>query len=201
MRWKVGLSTTCVVLWAAMSSVYADRYDCEAVVSGARLGVFRNNAVNVVIDSGRKECRFSVNGATAGSPPLDKVLEGFNAIADRSMVGLLKEGRREPLANALLAASRLDGVPGNLLTRLSDFSQQLVNCFSDFADGKIGFLVIKEDLMSCAVVGPRREVVKIRQLSVVNDGPQLQLMMVLGEETMFLFVPLNYRQGLPPLRP
>ena len=199
MRWKAGLSATCVVLWATMSSVYADRYDCEAVVNGARLGVFRNNAVNVVIDSGRKECRFSVNGATAGSPPLDGILEGLNKIADKSIVGMLRDGRSEPLANVLLAASRQDGVPGDLLTRLRDF-KDVVNCFSDFADGKIGF-VSKGDSMSCAVVGPRREVVRIGELSVVNDGPQLQLMVVFGEETLFLFVPLNYRQGLPPLRP
>jgi hypothetical protein len=183
------------------SSVYADRYDCTAVANGARLGVFRNNAVNVVIDSGRRECRFAVNGATAGSPPLDRVLEGFNAIADKSIVGLLRDGKREPLANVLLAASRLEGVPGTLLTLLSDFSEGLLNCFMNFVDGKTGFAANKGDLMSCAVVEPRREVVRIRHLSVVNDGPQLQLMVVLDEQILFLFVPLNYRQGLPPLRP
>lgn len=147
------MSAACVVLWATMSPVYADRYDCEAVASSARLLVFRNDAVSVVIDGARKECRFSVNGATSGSPPLDKVLEGLNAIADKSIVGLLRDGRREPLANVLLAVSRLDGVPGNLLSLLRDFSQELASCFSDFADGKIGFFYMKENLMSCAVVG------------------------------------------------
>jgi hypothetical protein len=200
MRWKAVLGATLTLL-ATTCSAYADRYSCDAVVNGAQLGVFRNNAVSVAIDFGKRECRFSVNGATVGSPPLDRVLQGLNAIADGKMLGLLRESNREPLAYALLAASRLDGVPSILLTRLRDFSEELVHCFSDFYERKIGLLVSKGDSTRCTVIGPRREIARIGQLLIVNDGPQLQLMVVLEDQTLHLFVPLNYRQGLPPLQP
>ena len=200
MRSGIAVIVSFLVLTAVISVAHADRYDCEAVANSARLGVYGTNAVSIAVDSGRKECRFSVNGATTGSPRLDLVLKGLNAIAAKSMRRLINEGDLEPLANLLLAPTRFEGVPGDLMTLLRKISNELADCFVAYEEPVIGFAK-RTDQLSCSVVPPRRDTVKIGRLSVVNDAPQLQLMVVFQEQDLFLFVPIKYREGMPPIIP
>jgi hypothetical protein len=199
MRWSVVLFCHCLV-FAWIPFAIADQYYCDAVANGARLGVYRTNAVNVAIDSGKKECRFSVNGATTGSPPIDLILSGLNGIAARKMESMIADNDLAPLANLLLAPTRFDGVPNKLFELLKAASNELSGCFTAWSKSEIGFRTEKSG-MSCSVVPPRKETLKIRRLSVVNDSPQLQLIVIFEEHDLFLFVPVGYRQGFPPLTP
>ncbi len=175
----------------------ADKYTCTAVDSLAKVGVYRGNEVGVEEDTDDDECRFSINGATTDSPPLNLVLEGLNAIrVNARMIEFLENKDVMPLAYLLLAPSQQDSPTGELISVLQNNLNELRNCFEAFEYGKIGFDATRSD-MHCRVIAPGDSSSSFGGISTVITIPQLQLRIAQGNRNLYLFVPITYRNREP----
>jgi hypothetical protein len=88
------------------------RYTCVAAKKLAVVGAWARDGVLIVERPHDQECRFSINGAPAGAPPLDRVVAGWELIAHG---GWTLDARFpvDELGNALSAASPYDTIaPG-----------------------------------------------------------------------------------------
>jgi hypothetical protein len=192
--------TSLLVLFAASfiltQVAVAERYTCTAAKEIAKVGVHRGNEVGVVEDNQHRECRFSVNGAPTGSPPIELVFEGLNAIITGQIIVMLQQGNVGALANLLLAPSRLDSPSDELITNLRFNSKALADCFDAHRGSRIGFTT-QGTGMNCRIASPGNDFRQLGGITAEITFPQLQLFIDAKEINLYLFVPLNFRNGQP----
>src|SRR6266545_3617040 len=88
------LTTTFAALAALLvvaATAEAARYSCKAAKDLSKLGVSDNATVVVDADDAKQECRFSVNGEPAGSPPRDAVIKALGVLQPGTAVARLRE--------------------------------------------------------------------------------------------------------------
>jgi hypothetical protein len=185
----------------AGSTARADVYSCTAAKERAKTGVHPGNAVATTSDVAKKECRFSVNGASTGSPPLDRVFGAFNLVIGKSMTPRLATGDVTSLAYLLISASAETEPPGDLLGILRRRDKSLALCFEEFEKGVREKAWIDDDNLLCRAMGKERVLVRLRGADhgiEVASGTELLVVGVAHRGAHhFLFVPPDYRQGRP----
>jgi hypothetical protein len=191
-------------LMLVQATAVADTFVCEAAKKRAKVGVYSGNAVQVTADEQSQECRFSVNGATVGSPPRDRIVAALNTISSGGMSQLVRRGDVGMLAYALLGASPQTAISRELDLLLRNNAQALAACFENLEILKVGFAAnLPSNQMFCRVSEKRRSEDRVglgALMSVQNDLPQLELGVREGTFHHFLFVPIRYRERLPPLQ-
>ncbi len=176
----------------------AEKYTCTAVKNLAKVGVHKGNEVGVEEDTDADECRFSINGATTDSPPLNLVMDGLNAIrVNQGMLArLLRDKDIMPLAYLLLAPSQVDTPDDGLTGTLKNNLDNLTGCFDAFYTGKIGFSTQGTNLF-CRIVASGDGANNFGGIETVITVPQLQLRVSQGNRNLYLFVPVSFRSTNP----
>lgn len=175
----------------------AEKYTCTAAKEKAKVGVHRGNEVGIEEDDERRECRFSINGATTDSPPIELVIGGLNAIRNRQMARLLLENDVGPLANLLLAPSRVSSPPDQLISNLRGNARPLQDCFSAYDAGRVGFSTEGTD-MRCRIAAPGSNLRQFGEVDAEITEPQLQLRITLSRrQSLYLFLPLSFHHRPP----
>src|SRR5260221_14358629 len=94
-----------LVLLLVVPEAFADKFQCRAVTKTTKLGAPSGTTVSITADEDERECRFSIAGEAAGSPPQDarsNALQGYNSgVVLRELV----TGKNESLAYIRLAAA------------------------------------------------------------------------------------------------
>ncbi len=167
-------------------------YECDAAKERAKVAVYLRNEVSITADRDLKECRFSVNGATVGSPPSDLIYAGLRLIARQQMSGAVERGEIAPLAYALLAAAPVVEIPDKLWEMLNESKYELAKCFGEYEAGSHEFVTAMDDIV-CRIV-PRTESSRVLEgglVRVTTSGPELQLAVRVGGFEHYIFVPLS----------
>lgn len=167
-------------------------FECDAAKERATVGVYEVTEVSITADRDKRQCFFSVNGATVGSPPPDQIIVGLRAIARREMSGLLEKEDIAPLAYALLAAAPVREIPEKLLQILKNSIKQLVECFQAYENEKTKFRTATDNLV-CQIV-PRTESARVLAeglVRVTNSRPELQFAVRNDGFEHYLFVSLS----------
>jgi hypothetical protein len=116
---------------ACCGSAQGATYDCEAADKLSKIGVSSSSSVSITADSRKRECRFSINGVAAGSPPQDQIdraitIQRSGAFASSSI------GREESraIATLLVTAAAETSVPESLVGFIEQNQGPLRNCFA-----------------------------------------------------------------------
>jgi len=185
------------LLMPAMTPVLAETYNCTAATNRAKVGSSRSNEVGITSDSGKKECRFSINGAPVGSPPQSAVVAGLNALITGDAVTMMTKGDLEPIANLLISSSEEKSPSPALLGILREHASELAKCFSTFKGAVAGPLLSKGVIFCGGVkAGP----VPIAESPVeLHDTQGMHVLAVSPSKGLvhFVFFPANFRRGEP----
>src|SRR5438105_1452389 len=102
----------------SIANAEAGRFTCKAAQNLARVAALDRDAVVVDPDEVKKECRFSINGEPAGSPPRGAIVEAANLMrVGRPSEALLKKDVNW-LGFILLAASTEEKLDDSLQRQL-----------------------------------------------------------------------------------
>jgi hypothetical protein len=169
------------------------RFSCRAAKNLAVVGAWDGDGVLVVERTQDQECRFSINGAPAGTPPLDRVTQGWNFIS-RGGFSTSASLPVEPLAYALSAAAPYETIAPGLQAAISKNATALLNCFGARDTGR-PFEVSSGDLICKVVNEPTGGLLQ------VNGSPGVEFFARAGiqlgiraENTVhYLFMPMPRR--------
>jgi len=148
------------VLWLAAvliagPALAGNTKECEAVDSLSVVGFHDFDTVAMAADEDDRECRFSINGATAGSPPQEEVSAAFRQlIGGFGAPGSFLASREidfEALALLMLAAGP-DRDAGELVEILSEFSFEIDDCRNAASDNATVVSQTDDDFF-CAAFG------------------------------------------------
>ena len=173
-------------------------YHCDAAEREAIVGTFKARKVAAYLNYEDEECRFSIDGAPVGSPPLELILSGLNAIDDGAMSGIIASDGVELLANVMMAAAPVSSALSEVVAVLEEHTGDITNCFKALEAQDIVGDVIRAVADSSPIAVPTSEPFDLlpareaeRQgLRVVGQQPQLQLAVASGNSEYFLFVPV-----------
>ena len=129
---------TLIVLAVGLAggNAVAATYECYASEKIAKLGVSSSSSVSITADSGKRECRFSVNGVAAGSPPEDQIRAAFEELRKgRFASGDFSQGKAQVFATLLATASPATEVPSNLVEFLRKNDRAVERCLSKHMEG------------------------------------------------------------------
>lgn len=135
---------SCVGALTCATMAYADVQECTVVDSKAVIGFRDVDTVSVAADADNKECRFSVNGVKAGSPPQEALTEAlFFLLGNSGQPGALYTGQGisddavTALATLMLAAGP-DTSPEALLDQIEDLDAavDMSNCLDSAIRGQ-----------------------------------------------------------------
>jgi hypothetical protein len=177
----------------------SDTYHCDAAEREAIVGAFKNRKVAAYSNYEDEECRFSIDGAPVGSPPLGVILSGLDAIDRGEMSGIIASDGVELLANVMMAAAPVSSAPSEVVDLLEEFVDSVIECFKALeAQEVVGDVIVAENLL-CRVAVPTSEPFDLfpareagRQgVRVVGQQPQLQLAVASDKSEYFLFVPFT----------
>ena len=93
-----------LVLFLAAPEAFADKFQCRATTKVSRLGAPSATTVSITADEDERECRFSVAGESAGSPPQDALSNALQGYKSGVVLRELERGESDSLAYLLLAA-------------------------------------------------------------------------------------------------
>jgi hypothetical protein len=120
--------TLCMVLTSP--DAHAGRFTCKAAQNLARVAALDRDAVVVEPDEAKKECRFSINGEPAGSPPRELIAAAANLLRlGKPSEELTEKKNSDWLAFLLLAASTDTTIDDSFRQRLLDDRSALAGCF------------------------------------------------------------------------
>ncbi|MGH6900098.1 MAG: hypothetical protein ACREJ5_26690 [Geminicoccaceae bacterium] len=179
----------------------SETYYCDAAEREAIVGAFKTRKVAAYLNYEDAECRFSIDGAPVGSPPLEVILSGLDAIDGGEMSGIIASDGVELLANVMMAAAPVSSAPSEVVDLLEEFVDSVTECFKALeAQEVVGDVIAAENLL-CRVAVPTGEPFDLfpareagRQgLRVVGQQPQLQLAVAFDNSEYFLFVPVTSR--------
>lgn len=189
-----------ITLWAIFGAVAITngwaqsqtptRYMCRAAKNLAVVGAWDRDGVLVVERNQDQECRFSINGAPAGTPPLGQVLEGWEFIRRTGWTSSATFPV-SPLAFALSAASPYESIAPGLSDVITKSGGALLNCFGA-RDAGAAFEISSGDVVCRMVRGPARGILRVEGSAGVEfagSSPQLQLGIRATNTVHYLFLP------------
>src|ERR1051326_694229 len=109
----------------------AGRFTCKAAQNLARVAALDRDLVVVDPDDVKKECRFSVNGEPAGSPPRGLIAEAVTLLRVGTPSQSIAQGNVDWLAYLLLAASRTEKIDDEFRNLLLVHKDGLQGCRSE----------------------------------------------------------------------
>jgi len=195
--WIVILTASCLVqafnLEAEAQSRYPTRFTCKAAKNLSVVGAWDGDGVLVVERVRDQECRFSINGAPAGTPPLERVMQGWDFV---SKGGWSSNASLpvEPLAYALSAAAPYETVAPGLQAVLSKNASALLNCFGARDSGK-SYEVASDDLTCTVVNDNKRGLLRVEGSPGVEYSVKsgIQLAVRATNTVHYLFLPMPSR--------
>lgn len=127
--------------------------ECAAVAETSLVGFFDFDTVTIAADPLGRICRFSVNGATAGSPPQEDVSAAYDSLLGEGggRAGSLGSGEMDidALATLMLAAGP-DKTTWALRQALSELETELDTCLGSGLAGDAARLTV-ENRFYCGV--------------------------------------------------
>ncbi len=169
-----------------------ERTECRVVDHLALVGYNDWNIVSLTAKEDKKECRFSVDGASAGSPPQEKLDAAVNAMVgnSRGRSPLLDQPEIDVVSLAtLLVAAGPDTDAREMAGLLSSFSEPLAKCRDAVFEGNTIPLSFPGQFpVTCGLYAPRGS----GQLFEI--GPFRST--VQGELSRFRFVVVTRRENL-----
>lgn len=136
----------------------ADRIVCDDPVDNvARMGIPASLNYSLTEDDDEKECRFSIEGVAAGSPPEELLRDAANRIRGREQLFRLAEANPfdllEAVALLLASASPVDSADESIMTaENAALLQECVFVASEPGQFFVGFN--SDGAFSCSVLGP-----------------------------------------------
>jgi hypothetical protein len=191
----------------ATTAAEAARFTCKAARDLARLAARDSDYVVVDPDDVRKECRFSVNGEPAGSPPRGAIIASLNVL--RAGGAATELGRTDGvnidwLGLVLLAASGETGISPAFRDTLISSRDLLRDCFArlegNIAEGPVRFSNNRNVL--CGPLPPGGGEIGFGGGSVVefqSEGRYFTVGAKRGDNASYLFIPFGRFRG-PPLQ-
>jgi hypothetical protein len=166
------------------------RYTCVAAKKQAVVGAWDRDGVLIVERPHDQECRFSINGAPAGTPPLERVVAGWELIA-RGGWTASATFPLDALGNALSAATPYETIAPGLSDAIEKNVNLLFGCFGA-RDARQAFAASTPD-MTCRITPPAdRGVLQVRSspgIEFSTGSAQLQLAMTGRDTIHYLFLP------------
>jgi hypothetical protein len=191
------VSVCCIVqgsvLEAWAQSRYPTRFTCRAAKNLSVVGAWDGDGVLVVERTQDQECRFSINGAPAGTPPLDRVMQGWDFVSRGGWSGSASLPV-EPLAYALSAAAPYESVAPGLQAALAKNAGELLNCFGARDSGR-SFEVASADLTCTVVNETKRGLLRLEGSPGVEYSVRsgIQLAIRATNTVHYLFLPMPSR--------
>ena len=141
-----------LLLSLAVPEAYADKFQCRAATKISRLGAPSATTVSITADEDERECRFSIAGESAGSPPQDELTNALQGFRSGVVARELERGDSNSLAFLLLAAAAETSIPSDLRDLLRENSKDLMRCFERAKSGDSAFEVINNNKLRCGKV-------------------------------------------------
>lgn len=192
----------CVVL--ASPDAHAGRFTCKAAQNLARVAAPDRDAVVVEPDETRKECRFSINGEPAGSPPRELIFAAVNLLRfGKPAEQLAEKTDTDWLAFLLLAASTDITIDDSFRKQLFENRNGLAGCFKAFETNAIevpAFNSERKDLFCRRASGGGASFDFGGRFSVevVSVSPFLVVGAMRKNSASYLFVPFGLFRPPPP---
>lgn len=124
---------------------HARKYECEAVSSKALLGASYWDVVVISADESDKVCKFSVNGASAGSPPQEELFSAYTGLfggpggqsgAFRNLPNIIRDdpgmGSLVELLSTMILAAGPDTRPEVISKMILSYPEILKDCLISF---------------------------------------------------------------------
>ena len=99
-----------LLMWGSQPA-RADKFKCTAASKIARLGAPNGMIVSVTSDDDERECRFSVAGEPAGSPPKELIQPALINARNGALGMMVERGEYKQLGYLLLAAAPERDIP------------------------------------------------------------------------------------------
>jgi hypothetical protein len=196
------LTTLC--LEVAIEDAHAGRFTCKAAQNLARVAALDRDAVVVEPDETRRECRFSINGEPAGSPPRPLIIEAANLLrSGRPSEELMEKNSADWLAFLLLAASTDTTIDDRFRQQLLANRNALGECFRALEGNTsdITTFVSEDRSVFCRAArrgGDKFDFAGRFSVEVVSGVAYLAVGVLRSESASYLFVPIGlYRQPPP----
>lgn len=141
-----------LVLALAIPEAHADKFQCRAVNKISRLGAPSGTTVSITADDDERECRFSIAGESAGSPPQDALNNALQGYKTGVVARELERGESDSLASLLLAAAAETSIPADLRDLLRENGKDLLRCFERAKSGDSAFEAINTGKLRCGKV-------------------------------------------------
>ncbi len=141
-----------LILLLAAPEALADKFQCRAATKIARLGAPSGTTVSITADEDERECRFSIAGEAAGSPPQDALSNALQGYKSGVVLRELERGESDSLAYLLLAAAAESSIPADLKELLRENSKDLMRCFERAKATDSAFEVVNNKGLRCGKV-------------------------------------------------
>lgn len=173
--------------------------------AGASVAVHPGTQVSTTQNRQDRTCVFSINGATATSPPAQQVLDALNLFRDPSLKVLAEKDLIPGAIAALVAApSPVKEVPRDLTAILAKVSDRLQQCLADFFNKKLPDMSLDGGIACRAVepyVNPDAKTDLLKRTGLAVGVPTLAIALTWqGEQfSSVVYLPITMR-GLPLLK-
>jgi hypothetical protein len=203
MRRLILLFSIALCLAMTNSSGQAGRFTCKAAQNLARVAALDRDAVIVEPDESKKECRFSINGEPAGSPPRELIIEAANLLRSGKPSEALEKSSVDWLSFLLLAASTDTTVDDSFRQQLFANKNALAGCFKALEANAFDIPAFNSEDRTVFCRGAPRGGANFGfagrfQVEVVSAVPYLVVGAMRKESASYLFVPLGFRPPSPP---
>lgn len=194
---------SCLVcfLFALNASVAeAAQYLCKAVTKVSKLGTHDDDTVIVDPDDANQECRFSINGEPAGSPPRADLVAARNTLRAGQAAAELRNGNFQWLALMLLAASRETQVPDPFAAQLKSEVDQLAQCMTALENSDSKFSYDNQKNVFCRAQPPGLAVFEFNgqhRVEVESNAPYYVVGVDRDDDASYLFIPVGSFRGEP----
>jgi hypothetical protein len=173
--------------------------------AGASVAVHPGTQVSTTQNRQDKTCVFSINGATATSPPAQQVLDALNFFRSPSPRFLTeKEVVPGAIAALVAAPSPVKEIPKDLLAALVKTTDGLQQCLLEFFDGKLPNSALEGEII-CRGIQPyantdtKADMLRNTGLAVGVPTLEIALRWQSGQLFSVVYLPITMR-GLPPIR-
>jgi hypothetical protein len=165
------------------------RYICRAAKNLAVVGAWDGDGVLVVERAHDQECRFSVNGAPAGTPPVDRVVAAWNFIRGAGWTSSASFPV-EALAYALSAAAPFETIAPGLSDAIAKNDKIISTCFASSDSGR-QFQDSSPDVICKTSREPQRGIIRVEGSPGVEFSapPGIQLGIRAASTVHYLFLP------------
>jgi hypothetical protein len=173
--------------------------------AGASVAVHPGTQVSTTQNHQDKTCVFSINGATARSPPTQQVLDALNFFRDPTLRFLAeKEVIPGAIAALMAAPAPVKEVPRDLIAVLARTTDRLQQCLAEFFNNKSPNMALDGGIVCRGVepyANPDSKAELLQKTGLAVGVPTLEIALKWqGEQfSSVVYLPITMR-GLPPLR-